>query len=400
MTEFDDLADEMATLLGAPCTVEDPDFHLVAYSGQSGGDTVRQRSIMERRATVEVRDWFHSHGIRESPVPVRTPREPDLGIEARLCIPARHHNRVQGYFWLLDPEAQIPDDLLPAAQAIAEVGALLLSQSTRRQTRHNLFYRELIDGDRASARRAARELASSAGFPTDTPVTCVLVRRSSSAGRSAALPHGDAALWLEESSDVDAVIVRGALSSRATSPELVLGQLGSPRSCQSTDRASVVAVGPTVESLEEVRQSRWGALTTLRVAEGTVGAGHVTRWNDLGVLRLLAAAADEDLGTAVFSGPLRAFVSDPRQRQLRQTARAYLDNAGSVARTATELSVHRQTLYHRLAQVEHATGFDIKDGQDRLQLHLALSLAAFLASADGADGEHARLPRFEGDQSA
>jgi hypothetical protein len=127
-------------------------------------------------------------------------------------------------------------------------------------------------------------------------------------------------------------------------------------------RASVVAVAPTVDTLEEVRQSHWGALTTLRVAESTVGPGHVTRWNDLDVLHLLAAPADEDLGRAVFSGPLRASVSDPRRHQLHQTARTYLGNAGSVARTATELSLHRQTQYHSLAQVERATGLDLKDG--------------------------------------
>jgi hypothetical protein len=381
MTEFDDLADEMAGLLGAPCTIEDPDFHLVAYSGQSGGDTVRQRSIMQRRAAADVRDWFHAHGIRDSLEPVRTPREPDLGIEARLCIPARHLNRVQGYFWLLDPEARIRQDLLPAAQSIAEVGALLLSQSTRRQTRHNLFYRELIDGDHASARRAARELASSAGFATDTPVTCILVRRPANVGRPAALPLSNAALWLDESPEIDAVILRGPVPTQHTSPDRLLAHLGSPRTRRSIDVASIVASGPTVENLQAVRHSRWGALTALRVAETYAGAGRVTHWEELGVLRLLAAAADEDLERAVFSDVLRAFLTDPRTRELRETARIYLANAGSVARTASALTLHRQTLYHRLAQIERATGLDLKDGDARLQLHLALSLGKFLASS-------------------
>ena len=61
------------------------------------------------------------------------------------------------------------------------------------------------------------------------------------------------------------------------------------------------------------------------------------------------------------------------------TLRTWLDEAGSVSRTADRLSVHRQTVYHRLAQVERATGHDLARGRDRLSLHLAVELAPFLA---------------------
>jgi DNA-binding PucR family transcriptional regulator len=53
----------------------------------------------------------------------------------------------------------------------------------------------------------------------------------------------------------------------------------------------------------------------------------------------------------------------------------YLDCAGNVARAAAELGVHRQTLYYRLQRIGEVTGMDLADGQDRLRLHLALTLA-------------------------
>ena len=63
---------------------------------------------------------------------------------------------------------------------------------------------------------------------------------------------------------------------------------------------------------------------------------------------------------------------------LAATAATYLDHAGNVQRAATELGIHRQTLYYRLHRIEELTGFDLADGRDRLTLHLALTLAPLL----------------------
>ena len=63
---------------------------------------------------------------------------------------------------------------------------------------------------------------------------------------------------------------------------------------------------------------------------------------------------------------------------LALTARTYLDLAGNVQKTAQALSIHRQTLYHRLRRIEELTALTLADGQDRLTLHLALTLAPHL----------------------
>ncbi|HZC41282.1 MAG TPA: helix-turn-helix domain-containing protein, partial [Streptosporangiaceae bacterium] len=39
------------------------------------------------------------------------------------------------------------------------------------------------------------------------------------------------------------------------------------------------------------------------------------------------------------------------------------------------LHLHRATLYYRLGKAERLTGADLRDGQDRLALHLGLKLA-------------------------
>ncbi len=53
----------------------------------------------------------------------------------------------------------------------------------------------------------------------------------------------------------------------------------------------------------------------------------------------------------------------------------FLDRAGQASRTATELGIHRQTLYYRLARIQQLTGLDLNDGEDRLLLHMALKAA-------------------------
>jgi hypothetical protein len=377
MAELDDLVGEMATLLEAPCTLEDADFNLIGFSGQSDVDGVRQRSIMERRSSTEIRDWFHAQGIRDADGPIRTRAEPALGIQARLCVPAHHLNRVHGYFWLLDPGHRIPEDLWPAAARIAEVAALLLSQSNRRQTRLNLFYRDLVEGDRGAARAAARELASAAGFSINEPVTCVMVERPPSTDSLASQPRHEGILWLEESPAVTVAIVRGRVTGTEELTEVLLERLGSPRRRRSADTVAWVGIGPTVGSLEDVRRARWGAETSLRVAR-TMAPGTVVDWRNLGALKLLAAAADHDLADALFDERLRDFVRNEKLSELKLTAKTYLDHAGSIARTSEQLRIHRQSLYHRLDQVERATGLDLKNGRDRLYLHLVLSIEPLL----------------------
>nr|BFE55510.1 helix-turn-helix domain-containing protein [Dactylosporangium thailandense] len=378
MTELDDLVDEMAVLLGAPCTLEDADFNLLGYSGQSDVDSVRQRSILERRATSQVRDWFHAQGIRTSTTPIRTPADPDLGISARLCIPARHLNRVQGYFWLLDPDEAIPEHDWPAATRIAEIAALLLSQSTRRQTRLNLFYRDLVEGDRMTARAAAREIAFASDLRVGDPVTCLLVEHPTPL---AAQSRRDGVVWVQESPTIASAIVRGRIRPQApsTSPTSIelLTRLGYLRRSRPLTTAPFVGIGPQVGALEDLRRSRWGALTALRVARANDPAAP-TEWASLGVLKLLSAAADHDLAEAVVSEQLMAFLSDERHAELVRTARVYLDSAGSAGQAASVLNVHRQSLYHRLAQVERRTGLDLRRGADRTYLHLALMLADFV----------------------
>ena len=60
--------------------------------------------------------------------------------------------------------------------------------------------------------------------------------------------------------------------------------------------------------------------------------------------------------------------------ELVETLEAYLDRAGDARAAAAALFIHRTTLYHRLRRIERIAGVDLRDGDDRLLLHMALRI--------------------------
>ena len=81
----------------------------------------------------------------------------------------------------------------------------------------------------------------------------------------------------------------------------------------------------------------------------------------------LADMANESLN------PLRSFDA-AHGAELMTTLESYLNNNGSVAAVAEELTLHRNTVRYRLAQITELTGYDPAQTPDRVQLWLALAV--------------------------
>lgn len=376
MAVLDDLADEIAALLHAPCTIESLDFDLLAFSGQGDAvDEVRRRSILERGSTPEVRAWFDAQGIRAATAPVRIPGDAARGIVTRLLVPAVHLGRAQAYVWLLDPDAAIDPALWPEAARLAESVGRLLHLMERRQDHRDELYRAVVEGTPQTAAEAAADLAAAAGLRLDEPVRCVVVERPALAEQLASRPPRPGVVWVRELEGASTAVVRsGAVRLDAGVGGLLAG-LGLGRRLPDVDAATRVGVGPSVGSLDDLARSRSGALVALRVASPTP-SGALASWDELGPLALLGVARADELRRTVLPPTVARLTAEAPD--LARTARVFLDAAGNVVTTAAELGVHRQTVYHRLRQVEERTGLRLDDGADRLRLHLALTLAPFL----------------------
>ncbi|MFJ6028571.1 PucR family transcriptional regulator [Pseudarthrobacter sp. NPDC092424] len=103
----------------------------------------------------------------------------------------------------------------------------------------------------------------------------------------------------------------------------------------------------------------------------------------LSLTSLLLASEDVPLADMARESltPLRNFDAT-HGSELMATLESYLNNNGSVAAVAEELTLHRNTVRYRLAQITELTGYDPSVTADRVQLWLALAVAR-LASRPG-----------------
>ncbi|MFE0388666.1 PucR family transcriptional regulator, partial [Streptomyces bungoensis] len=205
--DYQELVDEISELLGAPATLENRDFELIAFGAYdsegdldpSALDPVRTRSILTRRSTAAVRSWFEGFGITRATGPVRIPPTPEAGVyRGRVCLPVRHRGVVLGYVWLLDGDPGPTDAQLAAAmQVTGRIGALLADEAEAgaglsRELRQVLTAEHGWQQDMAVA-----ELRTALGPRADGPHTLVCVAPWPSADpddapAARAIPHASA----------------------------------------------------------------------------------------------------------------------------------------------------------------------------------------------------------------
>lgn len=134
-----------------------------------------------------------------------------------------------------------------------------------------------------------------------------------------------------------------------------------------------IGAGGPARGLDGLPRARRQAEIALSAAGGTDGPGGAC-WPELGADALLAQLAPQAWENALLPDGVAALLADPSAAVLVRTLETYLDCAGDERRTARELCVRRTTLAQRLARAEQISGLSLRDGRDRLLLHLALGL--------------------------
>ncbi|MFC8868317.1 PucR family transcriptional regulator [Streptomyces sp. NPDC057148] len=400
--DYQELIDEISELLGAPATLENRDFELIAFGAyDSEGDLdpsvldpVRTRSILTRRSTAAVRAWFEGFGITRAKGPVRIPPTPEAGVyRGRTCLPVRHRGVVLGYVWLLDTDPVPTDRQLAAAMEVTvRIGALLADEAQHGADLSREL-RAVLTAERDWQRdMAVAELRTALGARADTPhaVVCVApwpsadpddapsVRTVPGATALCTVPWGASAQSLAllvrlRAADVltPATSAAGRMLERARGAAAGTG--GSAAGAVAAARAgagTAAGVSAPRTGLAELGAAWQEASASARAARAESRFGPVAEWTSIGAFRLLTA-----LPSRSAHDPAVRVLLASAHRELARTAEVYLDCAGQAGRTAAELGIHRQTLYYRLSRVEQLTGLDLDDGEDRLLLHMALKRA-------------------------
>lgn len=410
--DFQDLVDEVSALLGAPATLEDRDFRLIAFGvhdsdDDAAVDPVRTRSILTRRSTAEVRAWFERFGIARAAAPVRIPAAPSAGVlRGRLCLPVRHGGVGYGYVWLLDEADHSPAQLDAAMAVAARIGDRLAAQSAAGAEAAQALRALLTAATRAARDTAEESLRKALGPDADEPHALVCVWPPDRGGKRLAAgtpPQG----WAEHADGLPgartvpgaAAIVRVpgwgrwetvAILVRLRSPQVlapartaatrVLAALATARGTDTGPEAGtdtgtaadepVAGISDSRATLAELPAAWREATASARAARAQPLLGPIAKWSGIGPYRLLT-----QLPADAPPDPAVAPLLTPAHRELAHTAEAFLDHAGQAGRTATALAIHRQTLYYRLSRIEQLTGLDLTDGESRLLLHMALKAA-------------------------
>ncbi|MFE9565222.1 PucR family transcriptional regulator [Streptomyces sp. NPDC006487] len=405
--DYQDLVDEISALLGAPATLENRDFRLIAFGAHDSDDDlvmdpVRTRSILTRQSTAAVRSWFEGFGIARATGPVRIPAAPDAGVfRGRICLPVRHRGIVQGYVWLLDQEPGPDAESLAAAMEVAQRIGLLLAEEARAGADLSREFLAVLTAGRGRHQDmavAALRVALGPGgegphaavcvspwsgeAPTSVPgaaAVCVVPWR----GAGEQEPHPDGGGPAGQSLAV-LIRLRGTdpLAPALTAisrlmPRTAGGTGGAAGAKPATPAAATgVTTGVTAGVSDPVRAltalpAAWQQATAAaRAAAAGPRLGPVAQWSAIGPYRMLASVAEEAL-----DDPVARALRGPANPELARTAEVFLDCAGQAGRAAAALGIHRQTLYYRLSRVEQLTGLDLDEGEDRLLLHMALKAA-------------------------
>ncbi|KOU57201.1 PucR family transcriptional regulator [Streptomyces sp. XY58] len=434
--DYQDLVDEISALLGAPATLENRDFRLIAFGAHDSDDDlamdpVRTRSILTRQSTAAVRSWFEGFGIARATGPVRIPAAPDAGVfRGRICLPVRFRGIVQGYVWLLDQEPGAPGPepaALDAAMEVAQRIGVLLAEEAKAGADLSREFQAVLTAGRGwqqdmavAALRAALGPAGDglhaavcvAPWPGEAPASvpgaaavCVVPRRGGGAGEPGDAPGAGPA----GAGPALAVLLR-LRSTDALAPALTAVARLLPRTAEPAAAAAAGAgtAGPRAKAAS-------GAGTAARAVGSGGSAGSAPAGTEGGAHRMTAGVADPVRGLAELPAAweqavaaARAAVAEPRlgpvaqwsqigpyrllaslacdpvddpaartllapaHRELARTAEVFLDCAGQAGRAAAALGIHRQTLYYRLGRVEQLTGLDLDAGEDRLLLHMAI----------------------------
>ncbi|MFE2251338.1 PucR family transcriptional regulator [Streptomyces lavendulae] len=396
--DYQDLVDEISALLGAPATLENRDFRLIAFGAHDSDDDlvmdpVRTRSILTRQSTAAVRSWFEAYGITRATGPVHIPAAPDAGVfRGRICLPVRYRGIVQGYVWLLDQEPGPGAEALAAAMEVAERIGVLLAEEAKAGAGLSREFRAVLTAGRGWQQDmavAALRVALGPGAEGLHAAVCV----APWTGEAPASVPGAAAVCVVpgDAADVNgvpggsgtgpgalAVLLRlrstDALAPALTAVNRLLPRAGAAGAAgPGPGAAADAAPGPTaglsdpVRTLAELPAAWAQATAAARTAAARPRLGPVAQWSAIGPYRMLAALA---AGPA--DDPATRALLGPAHRELARTAEVFLDCAGQAGRAAAALGIHRQTLYYRLGRVEQLTGLDLDDGEDRLLLHMAL----------------------------
>jgi purine catabolism regulator len=335
-------------------------------------------------------DWVKTNPGGSMAEPITTVLPWD-GVQYRVVAPILGREGYLGLLSLLIGNQEASQEERALASRGAAASAIVLGReqaaAVARQELELNVLDEILDGalrSEISLIQQARRLGHSLDQPHVAlvarydPTLGTLPRASLDAMRTtveAALNRLDvSALWRIRHNHIEVVWNPSRVTQGVDFP-FVFQQELARQSRSGTGGMVSLGVGALHAGPAGIRQSHQEAKQALTMSRRLYGPGQVTRFEDLGIYRLLFAARDLPELRSFHDDALTILIDYDRQHgaELLRTLGAYFAGRCGPKETASILGVHRNTVLYRLERIRELTGFDLDDADVRLRLQLAYS---------------------------
>lgn len=383
-----EILDQLAVQVGLPVVLEDSDYRLVGYSSHNEPvDSVREQSILGRRAGDEVTRWLRDLGLADAVEPLRVPANDALQMLGRLCVPIRVRSQLLGFLWFVDPHETFDDRLLDiAVRSSNQLVSHLQEERAANRSRIGRLddaARRLLSWD-ADPDQAMQVLVDE-GFNPHAAYRVLVLRRTQGTlrGKNGSLFHQllrsvHQTVGIRNSHplviDDHGVILYARGENAERRSKSVKQRLTSLLAMQAGRDAFVIGMSGLSDDLAGASTAYQQALQTARSALAFPQLGAIVDWSNLGIYRLISEVASAHDSGAYLHPRLAELFADPEVRPLLDTVEVYLDSGGHAQIAAAQLSLHRTSLYYRIQRFEQLTLTDLKDGLQRTTVHLALKV--------------------------
>jgi hypothetical protein len=303
---------------------------------------------------------------------VRAPGNEALQSLPRTVITILHRGFPVGWVTAVDPDHSIPADWhLDNADTLASVG-LEIELMKSRSDQAQLAVRSALSPESATHRVGVESLRSMRTFENTARVRVVV---SELVSGSTNLAHfvwegsrGEGAAWAE----LDERLVM-VLDEDQHTPMREVGRLISTLQRRSPSTPVIHGIGGQVDGFDQLRQSYHEALGALRVSRTHSDRSPIANWDHLGSWRTLLALG-RDRGLRTIDPRIGLLIAGEDEQQLA-VLREYLEHPGEVDRIASELHLHRSTIYSRLRRIESRYELNLNDTEDRMTTVVGMRLA-------------------------
>jgi purine catabolism regulator len=357
-------------------------------AGASGG-----RSMLQSLPYGAFQNWLNRDAPNAEGAISRSP----LGFTTVLRV----EKRIAGYLSLVDSSEMLDEFDRMILSYGADVCAVELAKSRAiafavEQARGDWVQMWLsgtaADDDMLTAR------AQQGGFEPDTLYVAVVYRATSATGTNlpldALIPLVRDDLARRQSAGavgqyVDVIVALYPLENPAALSRVrrIIDEVRAQLAARTPSGRVAAGISRPVHGLGALRDAYREAKDAVSIANEIGDREQSTFYGDLKLYQLLLALKDRNLEQMrrFYEDTLAPLVEHDGRKQgdLIRTLNGFFDANGNLAKAASDLDVHRNTLVYRLERISELTGLNLEDADNRLILHIALKIQRVLATLPG-----------------